>query len=184
MCKGQNALVGIVSARFCLPGAVDRNPETYADFLQLRCSKAGLLTSGRHPLNSTSPLFDQSQFVKSPPDHSVPESGNALQDIRNCQAKGQDTGILYFNPVIKYGNPDRCSLLRVVSVDQRVHQGLANGHQRDRPVIHLRTPVMIDSLVMCFWTNATASSAARDKYDRMATESRIRARFVPANRPA
>jgi len=52
--------------------------------------------------------------VENPPDHAVPQLGDALHNILNGQPEWQKAGILDLDPVIKYSNADGRSLLSVV----------------------------------------------------------------------
>jgi hypothetical protein len=91
------------------------------DFFQFRNVQAGLLASRSHPLDSTAPLFNQAEFVEDPPDHTVPQLGNALPDILDRQAKRQEPGIFDLDPVIKQSQADGSPLLGVVGVGDGVH---------------------------------------------------------------
>lgn len=104
-----------------------------ADFFQFRNVQSGLLASRRHPLNPTAPLLNQAEFVKNPPDHAIPQHGNALPDVLYRQAKRQEPGIFDLDPVIEQSEADGSPLLGVVGVDDRVHERLPNRDQRNRP---------------------------------------------------
>src|SRR5690606_30042846 len=88
-----------------------------------------------HTLNSAPPLLNEAEFVKNPPDHPVPQFGDALPDVLNGQTERQEAGTLDLDAVVKQRQPDRRSLLGVICMNDGVDERLPDRNERNRPTL-------------------------------------------------
>ena len=128
-------LVRLVHFRACDSPTRNRHTKMCPDFFQSGSFQARLLARRGHPLNPTSPLFNQLKLVENPSDDPVPQLRDALHNILDRQPERQKTGILDLDPVIKKSKSDGRSLLRVVGMNDGIHDRLANCHRRNRPAV-------------------------------------------------
>lgn len=75
-CQGaQNGLVGFVDARDADTCGVNRHTEVRADFFKYGRCEPRFAARRHHALDTTSPLFDQSEFMKHAADDAIAQSG-------------------------------------------------------------------------------------------------------------
>ena len=73
--------------------------------------------------------------MKHPADGAVAEPGDALGQIVECQPERKQAGILYFDPIVEYGEPDRRPTLGIVRMHDRVDDRFADGHDWHAPLV-------------------------------------------------
>src|ERR1017187_8972970 len=93
------------------------------------------MASGGHSVDPTSPVLDQSQFLKYPADDAVAEFGDAFLDVFNSEAEGEQTRVFDLQAIVKQGDADGSAVLSVVGMNNRVHDCFADRNNRKRPQV-------------------------------------------------
>lgn len=182
--SSEDSPIPLVCRRRVMAYCGERHSKMRADLFELRNCQSMIVASGDHSLDATTPMLDQSQLLKYPANDAVAEFGNSFLDIFDSQPERQQAGILNLQAVVEQSDADWSPLLRVVGMNNSVHDRLADRHHWKRPTVRSLHGPITASRVMCFRKNAIASSAAPGRYERTSVESSIRRRSLPANRPA
>lgn len=138
--QGHDGAIGFIERdRGHLRGA-QGHAEADPDLFQHRGGEPGVAARGDHALHAAAPLLDQAELVEHPADHPVSQLRDTEGQVGHGQAKGQQAGILDFQPVVERRDADRCASLGIVAVRHRVDHGLAHGHGRQGPVLAAPQP--------------------------------------------
>ena len=113
----------------------ERHAETKRDLFELRFAEACGAAHRCHPLDSASPLLNESKLMKDAADHPIAKSRHSLANVVNRQTKWEQAGTLDFESIIEERDAHWRSALRIIGVRHCVHDRFAQSDRRQLPSV-------------------------------------------------
>src|SRR5438128_2645620 len=106
-----------------------------SEFLQFGCWQSRVNRSTHHSLNSAPPLFDEMQLVENSSNYSIPKLRNTTSNIFDRQSEWKQSRVVHFDQIIENGDSDTRAELSLISMYDRIDDGVSNGYGRYAPAV-------------------------------------------------
>ena len=103
---------------------------THAHLLPFRLRITAFAAGLANPLIAATPALHDLQPVQHLRDHTIAHPADARFEILQCHAKGQHAGVLYLQPVGKYGYEQAHAGNAVIGVRQGIDEHFTHSHHR------------------------------------------------------